>query len=496
MAVRGYRVRSSPSALVWTGALLAFGLLSLGVAHHQSGRSARARAEQLPLRPVLVVDLAANRKARDGKPLAELESWRAAGDAIGRPVELFGGASLVDLDPTRYAAWVLPAQERLSDADWAALDAYLATEGGVVLTGATGQRTEQGGERERSALERLFPGEHFADPGSDATRLRVVGRSPLVAGLEPGAEIVFEGRGRALSTTSPGVFDWRGEAGGSAVLHGRHRGAPVAWLGFSVAHLVDSNVALRVAANALRFAAREPLLDLRPWPDGQPCAVLVDSGGAPDSSGSLCRAEEGEIAGPGLDRLLRSGCRFATIAAGERVLPEVLTRSGGAFVTIPEPRPRRDAQGAALMRELLSGYDLAERMGSVFSLRSEASWRAAEGREALFASVGQELGLRGAWFARPDELADWWLARALVEARIESLAPGSVRVVFTNRGEAVVRGVTARIYVPGGANTPRVESTRLFARRALLRLATDHGWIELVSRPLDPGAEVSYTLRF
>lgn len=398
--------------------------------------------------------------------------------------------------PKRYAVWVLPEQDRLSDADWLALDGYLATEGGLVLTGATGRHDEVGGERRRSALAHLFPGEIFAKPGSEATDLRVVGRSPLVAGLEPGAEIAFEKRGQALSTASSGALGWRSKTAGSAALHGRHRGAPVAWLGFSIGRLVDPGVAGRVAANALHFAAREPLLDLRPWPDGRPCAVLVDGNGAPDSSGELCRAEEGEVGGSALDRLVRGGCRFATTGAGERVLPEVLAHSAGAFVAIPEPRPRRDAQGAGLMRELLAGYELAERMGSVFSLRSDAIWRAAEGREALFASVGQELGARGAWFARPDELADWWLARSQVDARIEPLSQDSVRIVLTNRGATAVRGVTARIYVPVGAITPRVEATRLFERRALLRLASDHDWVELVARPLDPGTEVSYTLRF
>ena len=135
-------------------------------------------------------------------------------------------------------------------------------------------------------------------------------------------------------------------------------------------------------------------------------------------------------------------------------------------------------------------------MGSVFSLRTEAGWRAAEGREALFASVGHELGARRAWFARPDELADWWLAREQVEARLEPVAPDTVRVVFTNRGAAAARGVTARIYVPGGSDTPRVAAGRVFARRALLRLSVDHSFVELVARPLDPGTEVSYTLRF
>jgi hypothetical protein len=54
--------------------------------------------------------------------------------------------------------------------------------------------------------------------------------------------------------------------------------------------------------------------------------------------------------------------------------------------------------------------------------------------------------------------------------------------------------VTARVYLPEGATTPRLESG-LF-RRARLRLATDRSWLELVARPLDPGREVSYTIRF
>jgi hypothetical protein len=472
MAVRGYRVRSSPAALVWAGALVSFGLLSLGLVHFESGRSARALVAARPVRPVLVVDLAANREARGGKPLAELETWRAASLSMGRAVEVYDGESLIDVDPARYAVWVLPAQDRLSDYDWAALDAYLARDGGAVLTGGTGVLGAD--EREPSVLERLFPGERFGGTEPGGNLLRVVGRSPLVAGFEPGAELAFAKREGGMATASPGPLAWRGGDAGSALLPGRHRGAPIAWLGFSIAELSDPDDAGRVARNALRFAAREPLLDLRPWPDGRPCAVLVDG-----------------------DRAARaSGARFATTDAADRLLPEVIGHGDQALVRIPEPRPRGDAQGAALLRELLDGYELAERMGSVFSLRSEPSWRAAKGREALFASVGEELGVRGAWFARPEELADWWLARLQVDASLEPLAPDSVRVVFRNRGDSTARGVTARIYVPAGANSPRLVSSPVLARRPLLRLATDHAWVEVVARPLDPGAEVSYILRF
>ncbi len=472
MAVRGYRVRTSPASLGWAGALVAFALLSLGLVHHESARSARARVASLPLRPVLLVDLEANRDARGGKPLAELETWRAAVRSLGREVEVFEGASLIDVDPARYAVWVLPAQGRLSDYDWSALDAYLARDGGAVLTGETGMVGDS--ESEPSVLGHLFPGERFGDPGRDASRLRVVGRSPLVAGFLPGAELAFSKRDGGFATASPGPLAWRGTAAGSALLPGRHRGAPIAWLGFSIAELDDPDDAGRVARNALRFAGREPLLDLRPWPDGRPCAVLVD-GDAANGDSTVRLAQAGPESG---------------------ALPEVVGEGTGARVTIPEPRPNSEARGAALLRDLLDGYEQAERMGSVFSLRSERSWRAANGREALFASVGEELALRGAWFARPDQLAEWWLARTQVDAELERLAPDTVRVVFRNRGTSTARGVTARVYVPAGANSPRLVSGPVFTRRPQLRLATDHAWIEVIARPLDPGAEVSYILRF
>ena len=494
MLVRRYRVRSTPATLVWAGVLVALALVSLGLVHHESGRSARARIAAQPLRPLLLVDLVPNREARRGKPLEELEAWRAAAASIGREVEVFEGERLIDVDPARYAVWVLPAQDRLSDYDWAALDAYLARDGGAVLTGGTGLLSED--EREPSVLEQLFPGERFAGSASGANRLRVVGRSPLVAGFAAGWELGFDNREGGIGTASPGALAWGGADAGAAVLPGRHRGGPVAWLGFSIAQLEDPEAGGRLARNALRFAAREPLLDLRPWPDGRPCAVLVDGGHGHDSADELCRADTANPSDSAIGVLVRRGCRFATTAAGGRVLPEVLARPSGTIVTIPEPRPLRDAQGAALLRELLAGYELAERMGSVFSLRTEAGWRAAEGREALFASVGHEIGARRAWFARPDELADWWLAREQVEARLEPVAPDTVRVVFTNRGPSAAQGVTARIYVPVGSTTPRIEAARVFARRALLRLSADHDWVELVARPLDPGTEVSYTLRF
>lgn len=496
MAVGGYRVQSSPAALVWAGGILLLALLSLGLVDHQSARQSRARLAAVPARPVVVVDLRANREARERDVHAELDAWRQAAASLGLPVEVFDGESLRELDPSRYSVWILPGQERLSEGDWAALDAYLADSGGLIATGFAGRRSENGARLAQPVLARLFPGERFARSGAGQARLQVVGRSPLVAGLDPGEELGLGKRARVLASDSPGALELGGNGSGSVALVGRHRNARIAWLGISLGSLSDAAAAQRVASNALRFASRAPLLELGPWPDGRPCAVLVDGGGAADQPGDRCRVDAGRIDAEDLARLARAGCRVATTASGERVIPDVLAHSGGELVSIPEPRPRLEAEGAALLRDLLSGYERAERMGSVFSLRAKAEWRQANGRQALLDSVGQELGSRGAWFAHPGELADWWLARERVEARLESVSADTVRVVFANRGRAVARGVTARVYVPGGAVSPRVEPGRMFARRALVRLASDHSWVELVARPLDPGTEVSYTLRF
>jgi hypothetical protein len=77
MAFVGYRSRSSPAALVWTGGILAFALLTLGLVHHESARRARERSAAVPVRPVVVIDLQANRAARAPRPRSTLAGGRS-----------------------------------------------------------------------------------------------------------------------------------------------------------------------------------------------------------------------------------------------------------------------------------------------------------------------------------------------------------------------------------------------------------------------------------
>jgi hypothetical protein len=467
---------------------LVVGLATLGIVHHASVQRVRERASAQPLRGLVVIELARNRGAGKGAESAsDSSAWRAAAAALGREVETFSGASLAEIPATRFAAWILADQAELDDADWKALDSYLQLGGGVVLSGRTGRKAEG-----RGPLAKLFPGRRFTELSPGVTRLRVTGHGPLVAGLGAGEELEIADAARGLAASPSDSLAWGGDVGGAA-LQVLYRGAPVAWLGFAPDRIADARQSRSLAENALRFALREPVLDLRAWPEGRPCAVLVDGSVGPDAA---CQIDAATSESEALRALSRSGCRFASVPPDGRALPEILDFDGSPLVAIPEGRAQATARGSALMRELLAGYERAERIGGVYSLRADASWRATSGRDQLFARVTDELRARGAWFAAPDELADWWSARSHVRAELTVFSGDRVRVTFANSGDATARGVTARVYLPSGADTARVESGPRLRASPLLRIAADHTWIEVVERSLDPGAEVSYTIRF
>jgi hypothetical protein len=490
MRVRGYEARSRPLALLWVPVALVLGAATLGIVHHASVQRVREKVGAQPMRPLVVVELARNRAARATESPADSEPWRAAAAALGRGIETFSGESLSQIPTTRFAAWVLADQQELDAADFAALDSYLQLGGGAVLIGRTGRKSDG-----RSALEKLFPGRRFSEPSSAATHLRVTEQSPLVAGLAAGEELTVAEPGHGLAASYGDSLSWVADDG-AAALHVIYRGAPVVWLGVSPERVAEPRQAKALAENALRYALREPVLDLRAWPEGRPCAVLVDGPVGAGANASACQIDSATSESEALRELAHAGCRFAAVPPDGRGLPELLDVDGSPLVAIPEGRAQATARGSALMRELLAGYERAERLGGVYSLRADASWRAAAGRDALFARVRDELRARGAWFAAPDELADWWSTRSHVRADLSVLARDRVRVTFANSGSATARGVTARVYLPGGADTARVESGPRLRAWPLVRISADHTWIEVVERSLDPGSEVSYTIRF
>ena len=490
MRVPGSQARSKSIGFVWVLAAVAVVAASIGIVHHASLSRVRKRAYVEPVRPIALVELKRNHGGASDSA-GRSDAWRAAAAALGRKIETYEAASLGEIPARSYSAWILADQTALDDADFAALDSFLQLGGGVVLAGRSGEKSSGG----RAALERLFPGQRFAEVSGGPTRLRVTGASPLVAGFPAGAEVGVETGGRALSASSSDALVWNG-AGGGAALHMLHRGGAVAWLGVSPARIAEPEPARMLAENALRWALKDPVLDLRAWPEGRPCAVLVEAASKSGEPASTCRLESGRTEPELLRGLAHAGCRFASVPPENRALPALYEVDGAPFVAIPEGHADAAAQGSALMRELLAGYERAERLGGVYSLRADPTWRAKAGRQDLYKRVSHELHERGAWFAQPDELADWWSARSGVHAELAILARDRVRVHFANPGAATARGVTARVYLPGGADTARLERAPRFRSGPRLRISADHAWIEVIAPSLDPGSEVSYTIRF
>jgi len=492
MRVAGTQGRSRSASWVWILAALAVAATSVGIVHHASLSRVRKRAAAEPVRPIAWVEIDRNHSGKaKGDSAERSDAWRAAAAALGRNVEVVSVSGLGEIPARSFSAWLLVDETLLDDADFAALDSYLSLGGGAILAGRSGEKAGAG----RAALERLFPGHRFAEVGAGAGRLRVTGTSPLVAGLPTGTELDVDAVSHALAASSGDALVWGGHAGGAA-LHLIYRGGAVAWLGVSPAQLSESPQARVLAENALSWALREPVLDLRAWPEGRPCAVLIERTSHSDSKQPKCRLESGRTDPELLRGLANAGCRYASVPPEDRALPALYEVDGAPLVAIPEGRADASAQGSALMRELLAGYDRAEKLGGVYSLRADPGWRAAAGRQQLYTRVSHELRERGAGFAEPDELAEWWSARSAVHAELAVLARDRVRVRFTNPGSAEATGVTARVYLPGGADTARVEKAPRFRAAPRLRIAADHAWIEVIAPSLDPGAEVSYTIRF
>ena len=240
--------------LVWLACALA-GTCTLGVvALERAADPPRVARVAAPL--VALVELGGGGVEGDA-----LDFWeRAAHDANLR-AERVAVTQLADVSPDRFAVWLLADQEALSDSDWAVLDAFAARGGGLVLTGLTGARAVEGGGDDHLALRRLFPGHRFERRDATPAMLTAGPRGPLAAGLEPGERLALAQGGPHLETTTGGALLWGGEPDAGAVLAELHRGAPAVWLGCPPQWLVSRPAVERLAGNALRYAAREALVE-------------------------------------------------------------------------------------------------------------------------------------------------------------------------------------------------------------------------------------------
>lgn len=449
--------------LRWTALLAAVAILAGGVLAVGYVERTYAHFPSIAPRPdrVALVDLQLNRTARGDREPPGLAQWRAAAERLGFELEPLTLQDFSELEPGRFAALILPDQQRLPDGAASALRALTVQGLGVALTGRPGVQHPNGRRRDTSLLSSLAPGERFALERQPPRELRVAARGPLVAGLVPGSRLAVSADGPVLLREGGGSLDAATGDGPerAASWQDRSPDAPVVWLAPRADQLGDGDGAAALLANVLRVVAREPVVELRVWPGGAGAVALV-----PATQGTL-------------DDLARAGFAGASVAR----------------VNTADDDPN------LLLGRLIGDFGRVEREGALYALPEVAA--ADDGNTGLDASelrvaLRRELSTRHIWLAAEGELLDWWRRRVDLQVSLEQPRPGVVSLALENRGAEDVSGATARVYLPRGARTPsRVEHAGWFGR-PVLHVASSRAWIDVIAGELEPGESVTYSFRY
>ena len=367
-------------------------------------------------------------------------------------------ADLYELDTDRYCSVVLPEQERISDEEWSGVRS-LAREGlGIILTGAAGSRDGAGELRPAPLIEALIPGRLLSAQERTHGALRVSQRGPLVAGFQPGTLLEVHAPAGAYAVAAPGAVTWGAEGGprppgAAALFTSVLEDAPVAWISVGAGAFADVLQAERLLGNALRFAAREPLAELRAWPGGAGVAALF------------------AVADSELSDLVAAGFREPQLPALDE--------------SIRDP--------ALLLGRLLAEFARVESEGGLYALAAGIPGLERPDRSEVEDSLHQELDPQRVWIARGSQAAEWWRRRSGLVLWLTRPGSGRAEVRLRNDGDDSVRGATARVYLPAGARVPtQLHGSGLFSRPQL-RVASDRSWIDVITPQLDPGESVQYS---
>ena len=431
--------------------LVGTALVLVGHVEHTYG----SHHTSVPARParVAVVDLAANRLAR-GRPPEGLARWQEAAGAEGLEIEHRILESLAGLDVGRYGAVLLLEQERLADTEWDRVVGLLSEGVGVILTGHPGVQHQDGKRRQRVLLESIFPGAQFQRQRRARDQVRVALGGPLVAGFDPGELLALRPVAGALALRDAGSLGWGADGADAALAHGRIGYGPVAWIAPGAASFLDPAQGRRLLRNALRYAVHEPVLELRPWPDGVVAAALIGA--------------DAEV--------------LASLAAAG-VHPSVLPAA--------EPASDRDLR----LARLLAQHGRVEREGGLYA-PSSANGGLDDPDPRLERELREELRRRNVWVAHSGELASWWQRRRRLVAELEESGAGRVRVVLHNAGRRPIERATARVYLPPGARAPTGIESASFGGRPVMRVGSTREWVDVIVPEIEAGESVRYSIRY
>jgi hypothetical protein len=283
-----------PTALVasiWLVCAL-LGTCTLGVVALE--RAAEPRGPALDSEPGVALIAAAQ---------DDLAAWQRSAHEAGLIPEVVSPSQLASLPPERFRVWLVAGPGALDDAGWVALDGFALRGGGIVFAALSQPLEPDAAARDAQALRRLFPGDRFELRQGAAGALSTGGRAPLAAGLA-GEPIALARAGARLATRSGGALIWGSDPLAGAALAGLYHGAPAVWIGCPLDWIADPASAARLAANALRHAAREPLVDVTFAGIGAAGSAIRSEQTEP-REGELLVVARNEGAGPASDVTLR-----------------------------------------------------------------------------------------------------------------------------------------------------------------------------------------------
>lgn len=377
-----------------------------------------------------------------------LRAWRTA---TGRQRDV---RALRELDADAARVVALTDGRALRPDEVRALRAFVESGGGAILTGAVGVRDGDGGWRGWGLMEELLGARPIPVDRESSRSLVANARGPLTAALATTARVPLHAEPGAPALETPAA-ELRWQGGGAASGASRRlswRRGRVVWLGAGPERS-DENTAeqlfvgddmTRLLDAAIAWVAREPFVEVLPWPQRAALGALIVWGDeAPE-------VQPAALAGA------------SSAAERRRVLDEQIARA---------------ALGARLFR-----LELPEGFGS----QAE--------RRLLLEHSTRRLHQEDAWFAARGEIARWRRLQTGVVASIRRVGPRRHLIAVTNRNDERVEGAALRVHLNDDVREARLGRTTLQQQEPRFSHDRAAGRLDLALPPLDPGATQSFTL--
>jgi len=410
---------------------------------HVFARGSSTGVEKLGLwLPVSSAGVAPEERAR------RLRAWHAA---VVRERDVHDSDTLASL--TAFRVVVVGDARALTRDEALQLGRFLTSGGGVLLTGPVGVRDARGRWRGYGLMQDLLRVSRVSPLSADGSGYVTPGRrGPLVADLEPGRRIAMIPQSGAPALANPDAeLLWSeakasGPAGASRRIEvGRGR---LVWLAAgperAVAEhsreLLHGGPSSRVLEAAVAWLAREPRLEVLPWPEGAPMAAV--------------RPKNAAI--------------------------------GAEAASMPLPRRARDAIDAVVAR--------ADRRASLLDLGQLARGFPDLPVQTVHAYAGDALRARGAWFAGPGGYARWRRGRRALDVGLHRAGPQRQLLEVSNRGGETIENAVVRVYLNAPALSAVVGRTTLQQGEPKARFQFGNGIVDVRLPPMRAGEHLAYTL--